>query len=207
MKPKCVLCCLSVVLSILLQGCIVIDRETVRGSRTVSQETRTFTGLTGVLLSTLGELDIRLGDKEELRIEADDNLLQYFETEKDGGVLRIGIRRGINLRPSRTVRYALTVKELEFIGLSSSGDAHAPVLSAGRFEIRISSSGDLSVDGIEAHSLHVYISSSGDVEIDEGFVDEQEIRISSSGDYDGESLHSGRATVRLSSSGKASRAV
>ena len=203
MKRKYVLCCLSIVLSISLQGCILIDHEAIRGSGSLSEETHSFTGLTGVQLSTLGELDIHLGDKEELRIEADDNLLQYFETGKDGGVLTIGIRRGFSLRPSRAVRYTLTVKELEFIGLSSSGNAHAPALSADRFEIRISSSGDLSVDRIEANSLDVHISSSGDVKMGEGVVDKQEIRISSSGDYHGESLRSDQVTVMLSSSGNA----
>jgi len=151
----------------------------------------------------MGELDIRLGDKEELLIETDDNLLQYLEAEQDGGTLRSGTRRGFNLRPSRTVRYTLTVKELEFLGLSSSGNAHAPALSADRFEIRISSSGDVSVDGIDADSLDVSISSSGNVEIGEGVVDMQEIHISSSGNYRGESVRSGRATVVLSSSGDA----
>ena len=205
MKRKSVLCCLSVVLSISLAGCMGfgIGGETIRGSGSISEETYTFTGITGVQLSTIGELDIHLGDKEELRISADDNLLQYFETGKDGGDLRIRSRRGFSLRPSQRVRYTLTVKELEFIGLSSSGNAHAPALSADRFEIRISSSGDLSMDGIEANALNVRINSSGNVTIGEGVVDEQEIRINSSGDYDGESLRSGRVTVRLNSSGNA----
>ncbi len=205
MTRKYLLCCLSIVLFISLHGCtgIIIGGEIVRGSGDLSEETYTFTGITGVQLSTIGELDIHLGDKEELRIETDDNLLQYFEAEKDGGTLRIGTRRGFNLRPSRTVRYTLTVKELEFLGLSSSGNAHAPALSADRFEIRISSSGDASVDGIDAGSLNVHISSSGNVEIGEGVVDVQEIRISSSGDYRGESVRSGQVTVRLSSSGNA----
>ena len=205
MKREYVPFCLSIALSVVLQGClsIVTDRETIRGSGSISEETYAFTGLTGVQLSTLGELDIHLGDKEELRIEADANLLQYFETGKDGDVLRIETRRGFNLRPSRAVRYTLTVKKLESIGLSSSGNAHAPALAADHFEIRISSSGDLSVDGIEANSLDVHISSSGNVEIGEGVVDRQEIRISSSGDYSGESVRSGEVKVRLSSAGNA----
>ena len=205
MKRKYLLCCLSVVPLFSLQGCggIVIDRETIRGSGSISEETYAFTGITGVQLATSGELDIHLGDKEELQILADDNLLQYFEAGKDGETLKIGTRRGISLRPSRTVRYTLTVKELEFLGLSSSGNAHAPALSADRFEIRISSSGNVSVDGIEANSLNVRISSSGNVKIGEGVVDMQEIRISSSGDYHGESMRSGQVTVRLSSSGNA----
>ncbi len=205
MTRKYLLWSLSIVPFISLHGCtgIVIGGETIRGSGNLSEETYAFAGITGVQLSTIGELDIHLGDKEELRIETDDNLLQYFEAEKDGGTLRIGTRRGFNLRPSRTVRYTLTVKELEFLGLSSSGNAHAPALSADRFEIRVTSTGYLSVDGIEADALDVHISSTGNVRIDDGVVDNQDVRISSTGNYDGESLRSARATVRLSSTGNA----
>ena len=225
MKPRFLPCCLSVVLFICVQGCVgvVFNRETVRGSGSISEETHTFTGIAGVRLATIGELDIQLGDTEELRIEADDNLLQYFEAGMDGDTLDIGTRRGFNLRPSQKVRYTLTVKELDFIGLSSSGNAHAPALSADRFEISISSSGDLSLDGVDANALRVQISSSGDVsvngidaraldvhitssgdvDIGEGVADTQVIRISSSGDYNGESVRSDHVTARLTSSGSA----
>ena len=205
MKPRFLACCLSVVLFLCVQGCVgvVFNRETVRGSGSLSEETHTFTGIAGVRLSTIGELDIRLGDTEELRIEADDNLLQYFEAGMDGDTLEIGTRRGFNLRPSQKVRYTLTLKELDFIGLSSSGNAHAPALSADHFEISISSSGDLSLDGIDANALRVQISSSGDVDIGDAVADTQDIRISSSGDYRGESVRSGHVTVRLSSGGSA----
>ena len=91
----------------------------------------------------------------------------------------------------------------EFIGPSSTGNVHAPTLSADRFEIRVTSTGDLSVDGIEAKSLDVRISSTGDVRIGEGVVDEQEIHISSTGDYDRESVRSAKVTVGLSSMGSA----
>ncbi len=205
MKRKYVRSCLSIVLVISFQGCtgMVSERETIRGSGNISEETHTFTGLTGVQLATIGELDIRLGDTEELQISADDNLLEYFEAAKDGDTLRIGTRSGVNLRPSEPVRYTLTVREIEFIGLSSTGNAHAPTLAADRFEIRVSSTGDLSVDGIEANALDVRISSTGDVRIGEGVVDSQNLRISSTGDYDGESVRSAQATVRLSSTGSA----
>jgi len=209
MKPRFLPCCLSIVLFVFVQGCteFLTDRETIRGSVNISEATFTFAGITGVTLSTIGELEIQLGDTEELRIETDDNLLQYFEADMDGAVLTIGTTPGtskrFSLRPSRTVNYTLTVKELEFIGLSSTGDVHAPILSADRFEIRLSSTGDLSVDGIDANALDVGISSTGSVRIDGGVVDSQDITINSTGDYDGESVRSARATVRLSSTGSA----
>ena len=174
---------LPVLLAVALHGCvdIILDQERVHGSCTIAEETYTFTNLTGVQLSTLGELDIRLGDREELRIEADDNLLPCFEAEQVGDVVGIRSRRGSRLRPSEPVRYTLTVKTLERIPLSRSGNAHAPTLSSGRFEVDVSSSGN--------------------VTIHDGAVEEQDIRISSSGAYDGESVRSGHATARLSSSG------
>lgn len=89
--------------------------------------------------------------------------------------------RGVRLRPSEPVRYTLTVRALKYVALSSSGNAHAPALSADRFEVDISSSGNVTIPG--------------------GAGEEQDIRISSSGDYDGESARSGHATARLSSSG------
>ena len=209
MKRRFLPCCLSIVLFVSVQGCteFLTDRETIRGSGNLSEATYAFAGITGVTLSTIGELEIQLGDSEELRIETDDNLLEYFEARMDGGVLTIGTTPGtssrFSLRPSPTVNYTLTVKELEFIGLSSTGNVHAPTLSADRFEIRVTSTGDLSVDGIDANALDVEISSTGSVRIDGGVVDGQDISISSTGDYDGESVRSTRATVRLSSTGSA----
>ena len=116
-------------------------------------------------LATIGELQIRLGDKEELRISADDNLLTYFEAGKDGDTLRIGTRRGVSLRPSRPVRYTLTVKGLEFIGLSSSGDATAPALTADHFEIRVSSSGDYHGESVRSAQVTVRLNSSGNARL------------------------------------------
>ena len=216
MTPRFLPCCLSIVLLVSVQGCVIhihddglafgddwVRDNSVRGSGYISEEIHTFTGIAGVQLATMGELEIRLGDKEELRIEADDNLLQHFEAERDGGTLRIGTIDRTWLRPSRTVRYTLTVKELEFIGLSSSGNAHAPALSADRLEIRVTSSGNLSVDDIEADSLDVRITSSGNVRIGDGVVDRLDLRLSSSGNYDGEFVRSARVIARVSSSGTA----
>ena len=206
MTPRFLPCGLSIVLLVSVQACASFDLspETIDGSGRLSEATYAFTGITGVQFDTIGDLEIQLGDTEELRIEADDNLLHYFEAEQDGNTLRISTNwRDSHPRPSRTVRYTLTVKELEFIGLASTGYVHAPLLTADRFEIRVASTGYVLVDRIEADALDVRIDSTGDVRIDGGVVDSLDLRINSLGNYDGESLRSARATVRLSSIGDA----
>ena len=149
--------------SLVLGACDIGYRRTVRGSGRVTQQDRSVSGVTGVNLATLGHLTIEMGDRESLRIEAEDNLMEYFETEVRGGTLRIETRQRVNLRTTRPVNYYLTVTGLDSIEISSSGDIVAPDVESERFSVAISSSGDLDMGDLEADTLTVDISSSGDV--------------------------------------------
>lgn len=203
------------------QGCFSFEQ--IRGSGRVVKDERQVSGFHGVNLATIGKLYIEFGDREELVIEAEDNLIKYFETEVIQGILRIRTRRGVNLRPRKKVYYYLTVKNLDTVKTSSSGDIYVPKLNTDTFYASVSSSGDLSMEGLEAESLQVRISSSGDISFDElkadrldlkisssgdckifdGSVDEQSIGISSSGNFLAKNLDSNRADVYVSSSGDA----
>ena len=194
---------LACVVAAFSSGCmdIALGRESVRGSGRISDESHGFTGLTGVELATRGELEIRLGDDEGLRVSADDNLHEYLALTTDGGALRIDTRPGFNLRPSQPIRYTLTAREIEFIGLTSSGDASAPALRADRLEIRLDSSGDLSVDGIQAESVDVSLDSSGDLSVDGIQAESVDVRMRSSGDMEVDDLRAESLTVDIRSSG------
>jgi len=204
-------------------GGISIGPGGVRGSGRVIEEERPVSDVTGVELATLGKLTIEMGEREELRVEAEENLLQYIETEVRGGTLRIGTQPGVTLRNRRPVNYYLTVKELDEIVISSSGDIEAPDLEAERFSVTISSSGNLEMGDLDADTVEVRITSSGDVEMGDlsaeriaidisssgnldvagGEVVEQDMVISSSGNYRARGLESAEAEVRLTSSGSA----
>jgi predicted small secreted protein len=177
--------------------------EDVRGSGNVTSEDRPVSGVNGVALRTLGDLTIEVGGQESLRIEAEDNLLQYLETTVSGGVLNIQQAEDIDLRPREAIHYYLTVKSLESIEVASSGNVAAPALTAGGLTVDVTSSGDVELASLEADSLTVRLSSSGGVTIGGGQVTSQEARLSSSGDYKAGDLRSSSATVGLSSSGSA----
>lgn len=184
-------------------GCldIVLGRESVRGSGRVSEERHRFAGLTGVELATRGELEIRLGDDEGLQVSAEDNLHEHLALTTAGGTLRIDTRSGVNLRPSRPIRYTLTAREIDFIELSSSGNARAPVLRTDRLELRLNSSGDLSVGSIQAGSVDISVNSSGDLSVDGVQADAVDVRMRSSGDVEMHDLRAASLTVGISSSG------
>ena len=211
-----------VMCSMMTSGCFFAFEE-IRGSGDVVREERQVRNFSGVKVCNQGDLKIELGDKEQLIIEAEDNLMEYIDTWVEDGVLKIGTKRNINLRNKKAIRYYLTAKSLDYLGVSSSGSITAPKMKADDFSVRISSSGDIKVDAIEAESvsvgvsssgevyigelnadeLSVRISSSGDIEIDEGRVKEQTVHISSSGHYDGRDVESLSADVKISSSGNA----
>ena len=194
---------LACVVLLFSTGCldIVLGRESVQGSGNISEESHRFTGLAGVELATRGELEIRLGDDEGLQVSTDDNLHEFLAFTTDGGTLTIDTRHGFNLRPSRTIRYTLTAREIEFIELSSSGDARAPALRADRLDIRLNSSGDLRVGDIQAESVDISVNSSGDLSVDGVQAGAVEVRMRSSGDVEMDDLQAESLTVGISSSG------
>jgi hypothetical protein len=218
---------LSLVAVLTFGGCNATDDgllfwgEGITGSGTSAKDVRSFSALRGVHLATIGDLRVEKGDRDELVIETDDNLLRYFTTTVDDGILRIDLEDGVSIRTRSDVRYHLTTTSLELLRTSSSGDITAKDCAGETVELRISSSGDITVRDInatdvqigtsssgdlriamlQAQALQARLSSSGDVTIRDGSVENQEVNVSSSGDYDATGLRSQRAAVHTSSSG------
>lgn len=217
---------LALIFSLLACNVIVGDNqvgETVTGSGPVVEQVREVSGFSGVELAMTGTLHITMGDTSSLRIEAQENLMEYIQTEVRGDTLRIQTPPRINVKVTRPIQYYLTVENLEEIEVSSSGDIEATGITSDSFSIRINSSGKVTIDSLDCSSLDVRISSSGDTNISsltaeklsvdisssgtlriaEGQLQQQEIDISSSGDYDAKNVPSATAEITISSSGSA----
>lgn len=188
---------------IALSGCsgIVAGRQAVRGSGKVVSETRPVSGITAVGHSTIGDLTITLGDQETLTVEAEDNLLPYLETPVTNGTLTIRSKTEVSLLPTRPIRYHLTVKSLQSLANSSSGNIAAPKLTGENLTIDLSSSGKITLDGVQVDALTVQSSSSGDITIKGGQAGRQVISLSSSGKYQAPDVKCQSAQVTISSSG------
>lgn len=199
MKTKAAI--LIVIISIFASACT--SSQVITGKGNVTKEDRAVAGITSVDLAMPGNLTIVLGDKEALTVEAESNLLPYIQTKVSNGVLTIGTTPGTSLLPLLTLRYTLTVKSLQGIKVSSSGNIIAPALQGTNMSISNVSSGKITLEGLTAESLDVEISSSGNVIIGSGQVDRQSIAIQSSGNYEAPDLKSSTADCTISSSGNA----
>jgi hypothetical protein len=187
-------------------GCVdivdAINAERIHGSGKIVSEARSVHGFNEVSLRGSGDLTIRQGNEESLTVEADDNILPKITTVVEGNRLSIGSERGVSLSPSRTIRYALVVRDLANLELSGSGAIHAGPVRSTDFQIRLSGSGDIRLDELSATSVKGQISGSGDIAV-RGQVDQQEIRISGSGGYDASQLQTRSTSVSTSGSGDA----
>jgi hypothetical protein len=204
-----------------------LGSQTVRGSGVVAEENRDVINISGIELAMPGTVYLLMGSTESLRIEAEENLLEYIETDVTAGRLVIETRRGIRLQTTRPINYYLTVDDLKTIVISSSGDVEAEDLQSESVSVTTSSSGNLSIGSLDCTSLDVEISSSGNAAIAElmatsisvqisssgnlevlgGQVQRQDISISSSGEYRAKDLASAEAEVTLTSNGTATISV
>lgn len=192
---------------VLAFGAQACGLKTVRGSGEVVEEERQVSGFSEIKLAGVGTVYVELGASERLLIEAEDNLLEYLETEVRGDRLEIGVQDRINLRPKKPINFYLTVKELDALDISGSGRIEAPKISVGRFSATISGSGDVDLDGLSADSLDVEVSGSGSVNIAGGEVERQDITISGSGEYSARNVESVSAEITVSGSGEATLRV
>ncbi len=191
------------VIAVLFWGCEGFDLgfEQIRGSGKAATEQRSFSNIHAVSLAGVGDLRIEVGSQESIRIEADDNILPHIRTEVNNGKLTIGMERGFSAHPSVPIRYFLTVRELDDVGLSGSGTISTAPLKADSLEAGVSGSGEINLDAVTAKHFAAHISGSGGIKVSSGSVDAQEIHISGSGDYDGSDLRSGTTDVSVSGSG------
>lgn len=190
MNRRTTLTVLIVVLALATMACelsgILVENNAItgeRGSGNVVEETRPISGISGIDLATIGNVIIEMGDEESLRIEAEDNLMKFFETSMRGGTLKISTSpRSVNLRPTKPVLFFLTVKTLEEVSISGSGDIQVPDLESSQFKATIGGSGDISIGDLLAERLEVDIGGSGDVST--GRVEVQSFRVNINGSGD-----------------------
>jgi hypothetical protein len=206
--------------ALFISGC---GMQIVVGSGKIAAETREVGGFSSVKLSGIGDVIITQAEEVSVRIEAEDNLIPYFETAVQGDTLNISVKNqylGYSLHPTRPVKFYISTPEINAVTLAGSGNIiigevktsnfKASLLGSGNItndsltattlDISLAGSGNVSLDKITADSLTSTIAGSGDISV-AGKVADQTSKIVGSGDYRASDLESETATVRVTGSG------
>lgn len=148
----------------------------------VTSEARDVSGFNEVELKGVGNLSLEQTGSESLTVEAEEDVLPKIRTEVENKRLIISPERNTSINTTKPINYKLTVKDLNTLEVSGSGNVEA--------------------EDINTDELAVTIGGAGDVEI-RGSADSQEVEISGSGEYKAGDLESKEATIDVRGSGLA----
>jgi hypothetical protein len=186
---------------ILLSGCDSL--RIVRGTGDIAAENREVSGFSAVDLAGVGTVIVDFGDKEALRIEAENNLLPYLESNVEDEILILSVREEVNILPTQAIFYYLTVRDLEEITVSGLGNIDLPRVEGTQLTINVSGGGDINVEELHAKDLDVEISGLGDLSINSGEVAASDILINGGGNYNARKLASEVVDVTITGLGSA----
>lgn len=164
-------------------------------------ETRSVQPFRTVSSSGSFQVYIRLGDKENVRLEGDKEDLSQIETVVENGTLKLKYKNSSRWNQHQgKVNIYITAKHLEGITLSGSGDVKVDgIIKAQELKVRSSGSGNINFK-TDNSRLVVAVSGSGDVSA-AGTAQNLDIALSGSCDFKGENLHTEMANIKISGSG------
>jgi len=190
--------------ALMISGC---GFQMVTGSGNIATETRPVSSFTSVTLAGIGNLYLTQGAAESDRIEAEDNLIPYFDTSVQGSTLKIGIKdqyMGVSLQPTRPVKFYVTLPRLESVTLAGSGSIFAGKVQAGAFGISLLGSGNISADALTATNLNMHLGGSGNINLGTVSASQVTADIAGSGDIQVDALTANRVSSKTAGSGNIS---
>ncbi len=145
---RCIALLLAAVVILPVAGCRV---EWIAGSGVSATRKDEAKDFTAVEVRWPFEFTLERGDKFDVTVTGDDNLLQYVEIEIAAGKLSIGIQSDRNLRPQIRMRVKITMPAIEAVSLRGACNGSIKGFKGGK---------ELKVNVMEASSLK------GEIEVD-----------------------------------------
>jgi hypothetical protein len=174
------------------------------GSGQITTETRTPGSFAGVLASGAIDVVVRQGERDDVQLKADDNLLPLIETviEDRSGLQTLLVRwkRGESVRSRNPIQVTITARRLARIGIEGSGDVLIERMESPQLALVIAGSGDMKAHQLKNDQLSVTISGSGDLHA-AGSAARLLVSIAGSGDVNTLNLMADDVKVSIAGSG------
>jgi hypothetical protein len=143
------------------------DKETIEGNGKMVTRDVAVSSFNVLQASGVYELKLSQGSKESVKIEADENLQEYFNVHNDGSKLVIDMEKlkNKNLKNTGKMKVYVTFKNLKELDLKTVGDVSSEQeLSFEDLDLNTKSVGDVTLN-LTAKKIDVDIKSVGDVKL------------------------------------------
>jgi hypothetical protein len=181
----------------LFSSCAVDMFNRVNGNRNVVTEDRsTKEDFTKIKVSTGLDLYISQGSKNQITVEADENLQEIIRTEVNDGILKIYSKKNIWKAKARKVY--VTIKNLEAITATSGSDVYTnEALEVNNLNINATSGADIHVS-VDANTIETTATSGSNIEVS-GASNNHISKATSGASIDAYQLQSKNVTVKVTS--------
>lgn len=169
-------------LSLLLGSCRDILGKRVHGNGNIRTEDRGVSDFKNVDVSGAAKVIVSQGDHPSVKIEGDENLLQYMEVIQTGDKITIREREGFHLLPSNDVNIYVTAPVFNRIETSGACNIVGQGKISNSEDLKMSSSGagDIRME-IDAPRLEADVSGSGSIFL-KGETKEMSLDLTGAGD-------------------------
>lgn len=131
-----------------------------------------------ILLSCGLDVDIVFGDVQKIELTVDENLVDLYVLEVDGGTLLIDTEK--STRANKRTKLSLTLTSLT--------------------DLRIEGAGDIDIEAFDGRELSLVVEGAGDLDID-GEVGNLDVRVDGAGDINAKNLHARDVEVEINGAG------
>jgi hypothetical protein len=131
--------------AIIFTSCHFVTGKRVNGNGVVKSETRSVGSFSSVDVSGGIDVYVKQDSVASVRVEADENLLEYVHINTDNGTLEIKEERGFNLQSSKGIKVYVSGPSFKHFEASGACGIYS--------ENKISSSNDISMNATGASSI------------------------------------------------------
>jgi Putative auto-transporter adhesin, head GIN domain len=141
------------------------DKETITPSGNIITKEVRVTSFDQLDVNGVFNLILTQGNKEELKIEADDNLQSLFEVKNDGSKLTIGMKKDVNINGKIKMKVYITFKNLKSMALQTVGNVTSEAnMSFNDLDIHNKSVGNIDLN-LTTQNLNMENKSVGNVKL------------------------------------------
>ena len=162
MKNLFILLAISI---LIMPSCRYRNRHHVSGDGPTHTETRNLTGFTGV--ESRGSIDLEVSQGDYLvRVEADQNLLQYIETVVENGRLVVQFKDGISIGDYHTAKLYVRSPEFSVIEARGSGNikGNGSISNKNKMDVTVDGSGEMELS-VDCPTIITHTNGSGDINL------------------------------------------
>ena len=179
-------------------------QERIKGNGNITSVTRLTSDYNTVSFAGSFNYVLVSGKEGEIKIEGEENLLEYIITEVKNGALSIKTEKKINLLTSRnqTIKITVPFEDIHAVSLAGSGNVwNESIISTPTFEVSVTGSGEAELE-VNTTSLEAKVTGSGDLDL-KGKTTDLKLNVLGSGKFEGAKLEANAVDVSVTGSGAA----